>query len=472
MIADVFGLDEFWLRLPTLLAGAALLFLPLLLRPSLDRSAAAGVTWLLAVSPLLIYFSRYARPYSISLLLASLAAIAFYRWWVGGRRTWMAFYLIGAAAGVYFHLSVVFFALAPFLFALPARRLSGSGRPTRSVLAWGGATGALLMALLLPPLVHRADAVLGKLAAGAPNGDTIDGALKLMAGSRHTWVAVLLAVLATVGARSLWKRFPRPFLYVSALCAVQLSGVALTAPASLSAPNVLARYSLPVLGVLLLAAAQGLATLEVLAKRRLSRFPEGISAVLMGGVLLAAGPLPSQDYHPNNWTNHALFNYTYDLRDPRYSYYPGTLPLRVSAFYKGLADRPSESLLLLEAPWYGDWPCNAFPHDQYLHRQRMMVGFVSEPEEELRFGGFRADDRHLRFRSFVYLGDWQAVFASGADYAVLHKHLGAETDTGCSPVEMSRWIARYRDRLGVPAFEDDDLAVFDLQAAAPPEPSE
>ncbi len=85
---DTVGITEWGMRAPMLVAGIALVAVaPLLARPW--ASAPVRATWavLLAVSPLLVYMSRTARPYALTALLATLALIAFERWYRGeGRR--------------------------------------------------------------------------------------------------------------------------------------------------------------------------------------------------------------------------------------------------------------------------------------------------------------------------------------------------------------------------------------------------
>ena len=97
LIADTVGLSELWLRLPVVVAGlVSLVLMPLVVRPWVGRETSSVFAWLLAVSPLHVYFTRYARPYSIALLLAFLAVIALPRATLAGGRGWRWVYA-GAA---------------------------------------------------------------------------------------------------------------------------------------------------------------------------------------------------------------------------------------------------------------------------------------------------------------------------------------------------------------------------------------
>src|SRR6185503_19932243 len=74
---DTVGLTEWGMHLPMVLAGIALIVVgPLLARPWTTPAVRAAWAVLLALSPLLVYFSRTARPYALTALLATLALIA------------------------------------------------------------------------------------------------------------------------------------------------------------------------------------------------------------------------------------------------------------------------------------------------------------------------------------------------------------------------------------------------------------
>src|SRR4029453_14849929 len=104
------------MRAPMLLCGlAALVVLPLLLSAEIGWSEGVICGWLLAVAPLHVYFSRYARPYAVTMLLASVAGLAFFRWWSGAERRWAVTYAACAIGAVYLHLPAVPIVVAPLL---------------------------------------------------------------------------------------------------------------------------------------------------------------------------------------------------------------------------------------------------------------------------------------------------------------------------------------------------------------------
>src|ERR1039457_334624 len=79
------GWSEFMLRLPSLVCGLlCVVVCPLLARKLIGARRAALLALLLAVSPLLIFYSRICRPYSAVALLAFTAILLAARWMQSG----------------------------------------------------------------------------------------------------------------------------------------------------------------------------------------------------------------------------------------------------------------------------------------------------------------------------------------------------------------------------------------------------
>ena len=113
------GLTEWVMHLPMLVFGIALLVLaPLALRR--ETTLAVRATWvaLLAISPLLVYHARIARPYALTGLLVPLALVAFRRWWQADRAatSWGAIYVVATALAGWLHATTLAFTLLPFAY--------------------------------------------------------------------------------------------------------------------------------------------------------------------------------------------------------------------------------------------------------------------------------------------------------------------------------------------------------------------
>src|SRR6185295_6644154 len=87
--------------------------------------------WLLAVSPMLVLYSRIARSYMPMLLLGGGAVAAFEAFWRTCRPRWAVAYAALAALAVWFHLGAGPLVAAPLAFAAADAVLRPGGREER-----------------------------------------------------------------------------------------------------------------------------------------------------------------------------------------------------------------------------------------------------------------------------------------------------------------------------------------------------
>ena len=198
-----FGLSEIGMRLPLLLAGAATLILfPWYAARHVGRGEALVFAALLAISPLLYFFSRTARPYALTLLLAWIAHVAFRRYFEAQapRSADAAGYAASATLAAWLHPVVGPFVVAPFVTAAwqcarrgpDAERRRGMAR--LAVLAL--ATALPMAALLLPPLITHPESLRLKSGVDLPNVDTLIGVWYLWFGTGATAVVLICGALA------------------------------------------------------------------------------------------------------------------------------------------------------------------------------------------------------------------------------------------------------------------------------------
>ncbi len=144
--------DEVWIRLPAVVAGvAAVPVLYAIVRPLVGTRAALLAALGLAVAPLHVAFSNYARGFTLAGLGSLLALWAVARLAQGASRRWWWLYALGSALAVYSEYYAPLF-LLPLLGALLALRV----RPWREVVALGLAP-MLLIAAWLPELFRSLD---------------------------------------------------------------------------------------------------------------------------------------------------------------------------------------------------------------------------------------------------------------------------------------------------------------------------
>jgi len=464
------GLTEWQMHVPMLVSGVALLVVaPLLLRRAISLPVAATWSALLAVSPLLVYLSRTARPYALTCLLSLVAVVAFRRWWLArrGARAFAALYVTATFLAGWLHLVALPFTLLPFawygvraLFGTRAdAALPSPGDALRRLAALALATCVPLAIALVPPLFGSIGQLAEKTGADAITVDSAYRTLLMMSGQSSP---LLLAVLLVVGAAGVWRfaRRDADFVgYIAFLAAGSAGAIALSRPAWIQHPGVLARYMLPALPFALLFVAEG-----AMAVVRWLRSPAlGAAAIALCTVLLFhAGPMPGWLYRPNQFIGHARFQFDYD---PAHNPYVRDIPQEpMPAFYRELAQRAPASLTLIEAPWRLESNFDPFPWYQEVHRQYVKIGLVTPVCGVRDFGEYPASATGLHFRYFVHLSEILAGRSYGADYLVMHmKPWKTPPDADVEWPDVAACLPKIVARLGPPSYRDDSIVVFDLR---------
>ena len=142
----VFGDSDAALRALSALAGVATIPVAYAAARELGqrRAVARVAAVLVAVHPMLVWYSQEARPYSLLALLGALSLLTLARVWNrGGQRELMAWALVCAVA-IAVHYFAVFLVAAEAMFLLVVRR------PSRRDLLEAGWPAGVLLALLAP----------------------------------------------------------------------------------------------------------------------------------------------------------------------------------------------------------------------------------------------------------------------------------------------------------------------------------
>ncbi len=470
---DTVGLSDALLRAPFLLCGVLSVFLiPWAVRRDVGPFAACTLAWLLALSPVVILFSRTARPYSMTLLGAWGGALAFLQWWTTGRRRWaLAFCACSVVTG-YLLVIVLPFVLGSLVFALveTLRRRRAAGLPGLRELAWlGFATMAALAALLLPAVFTDFWSLSGAAGpvtrAGFTAGEGV-AALQVLSGDAGAAACGVVSVLTCLGGVVALRRAPRLTAFVSTLSALHVAAIYMALPAGTGTRLVLARYLLPVLPALLLFAAVGaeaIASLAPPAARRILRVALAI-ALVVG--LFAAGPGPTALTGPANWVSQQLY--------VAFWFGQGVYPQivrRVPDFYESLVPLPPGAATLVEVPSYIFSVSNPLAHYQSVHRQRTLIGFHNGLCGRLRKGEVPWGRTDIRLRNYVFLADPVGARRADATHVVFHRRMSRETAIPSFIVDepdLSGCIEAYRFRFGPAVYEDEDIVVFDVRSVILP----
>lgn len=469
-LARTIGLTETGIRLPFLAAGLATVAgLGWGARRLVDRATANAFTWLLAVSPVLVFYSRYARPYALTCPLAIVAVLAFRAWWRGRRSAHAALYVTATAAAGWLHVAVLPFAFTPFAFyGLLVLRAGGQERPRAllRLVRLGLVVGAVLTVLTLPPALLDPGSVGLKTGWGRPPFLSWVRAGRVLLGAPSPWWAAVLGLVAAAGLVRLARRIPETTGLFAAAALVQILTLIVFTPAPRTDTFALARYLLPVAPPILLAAATGFAWIA-----------RGVRAAAAAGPALAGlcaglGPLPAMATWPNDWSVNALALAMLGKTESFAQMVP-TVP----AFYGELARRPAGSVTLLEAPCLATIFGNPLPLYQRVHRQHTRIGLTSGivPDAPVLLQ-LPAPAPGFDLGSFVFLSAALDAEEPPADFLVLHRDLRREIRLGpdqvlrqlleASHVDVAPIAALFQARFGPPCYEDELLVVFRLRAGA------
>jgi mannosyltransferase len=258
--AQVFGSDEIGLRSLSALAGTAAVPLAAVAAWRLvSRRAAVVTSALVAVNPLLVWYSQEARAYSLLVALVSLSFLAFVL--ARERSTWprLAFWAASAVLAGLTHYFAAFVVVPQAVFLLATRR--------RAMLVPVGAVA--LSALMLAPLAlaQRGTGSAEWISRSALDERLITSAKQLLvgrSGPADRQLAFLAAALVLVSIVLLIRSSDRHARGGAAVAAtVGLSALAL--PVGLTVIGldyVIAQNVLPALTPLLVALAAGFAVGE------------------------------------------------------------------------------------------------------------------------------------------------------------------------------------------------------------------
>lgn len=411
------ALDDGVLRAPPLAGSLALLALvPLAAGPLVGRAVALRWAWLLALLPLLASYGAMVRSYALVVPAATLALVAFARFWEGeNARFGIAYCALGGFA-IWLHVGAGPFVAGALAFAAidlaAGRRLSSPAResaPPRTWVQLGILAIGLLAAggaLLAPAAASLRALVAAKTGARGPSLATVFEAAQLHAGVAGP-AAVIVGLVASLGA---YRGFrddgrERALLCCAGIaCASQAIGLALLSP-KLDSPLLLARAFLVALPALALFVSVGLAgpPSERGGRRAAVSAAAAFVAWLVAGPLLDPGRLRTSFRHHDDFV---VFT------RPRAEIPPAEL----DPFYADLSMGAIERGPVIEIPWHPFWGFgHAIVAYQEVHGEQVIVAMG---EGDVGAGA-------LALRNAVAL-DPVAILETRARHLVVHRDLERE----------------------------------------------
>jgi Dolichyl-phosphate-mannose-protein mannosyltransferase len=499
-VGATFGWSELLLRLPLLVCGIlCVVICPWLARDLIGTRQAAWLALFLAISPILIFYSRFSRPYSAVAFLGFVSILCAARWAREGGWRWGALYVVTGILAVYFHLFAIIAVITPALGAVVYYacdrflKKSETSEVKTSLGHWIIAAATIVVLsglLLLPALIHSWGGTFSKIVRSASlEAPSLPWAMTLIAGTAQPVPVVLFWVLLIVGAVGLCQRNPWFGGTLVSLYPLHVLALAISRPDSVDVPLVIVRYSIPLVPVSLLLVACGIQySLEAFARRTgFKPMLQTLVAFACALALVLAGPLPQTYAAPNNFTNHGAFQQRYTAIDWSHSFYSNFGSLEdnmqvavraedVSPFYKKLGDISGDRPIVEYPMMIGDH-CNPLYYYQYFHRRHVLVGYETDVNAlgSLMGGNVYGnnyidhvlslvhDPARLRFHNLVSMEDLPAMRARNVQYIVLHTRYESQLSQIAPPLPgLARLYQEYSQKLGPPIYKDGHIAVFQL----------
>jgi len=457
------GLSEWGMHVPSLVGGIALLLIgPRLLARTFALPVRATWAMLVAISPLLVYHSKIARPYALTSVLTFVAVLEFRAWWQQGRRRDALAYVATTVAAGWLHTITLPFTLLPIVFYAAQVLRPFDGRRLVAVARVAIVTAAALAFVLAPPLINDWAQFSAKAGRDAVSLESLYRTLLMLAGTGAAPAGMFVFALAALGGWRVLRRDRDLAAYLATVCGGGAIAVASTGAEWIAHPLVLARYMLPVVPFLLLFAAEGIVALVATSRDGLGAASSAAIAV----VLLLTGPIPGEWHYPNQFWGHLRYQFDYDAAHNPYVTQVPNEP--VPTFYVELGKRPPGTLTLIEAPWRFESHFNALSLYQDAHRQRVMIGLVTPLCGTFDVGEYPESQPGMRMRWLIHLSSVLRGETRGADYLVIHT---TSRDVAADPPppwpDLSGCMSSIEARLGPPVFRDDRIIVFALSKVSP-----
>lgn len=469
VLARFTEVDEVLMRLPVVIAGLGLVAggaLWMWRRAGLLE--ASLLTGFLAFSPMLVYQSRNARPYAITILLTWVALWALARWHKEGQTRWAVLYSLAAVLACWFHAAIVPFVVLPlvWLWGVQLYRCwhDRRWRPLFSITALGAVTAVGIgFFTVLPTILHR-DMMATRAGMDIPQGETYAGFAHLLFGHEQLLLVGVLWLFALWGMYRAWQLDDGLLKLIVIGFAATVLSIYLLRPAWVHNPLTFSRYVLPVWPLLLGCTALGLAdAIRRLWQHRVALRPVALILLLTPMLTISGKHIRDLLQTPPSLFLHSW--YWYDFRI-------GKNPVRVmfkdfprSPFWDQLAKLPAgsvrvavaghqlESYTMPDVLWLRE-------HSQILiNGQRQ--GLCGQPPFYGEIGGMRARDGvGYRLRNAVDLADQAAVDRMGIDFVAFNRVQAGQEDK----LDLAGCIESFRKLYGEPAYSDEHVVAFDLRA--------
>ncbi len=498
-LLNTVGWSELLLRAPTLIAGVlSLIIFPIFVVKMFNRRTTVIFSFLLSMSPVLIFYSRMSRPYGIVVVLSFVAFFSLLFWMISGKRKFVLLYIATAVLAIYFHLYASIAVLTPlgimFILKIIQRYYKNKKErfpisPSVSALIYSGFTILIFLTILLLPAHIKNLWWLRPLGHDRMTFETITGYLSILSGTSNKVMVVIFLLMFVFGLFVALKENLLFIIFLIAIFALYFIMMTLSHQEGSHAAIQVARYSISVVPLVLIVVAFGMDRILFYLHSFIKTYNISLiliflipSAILIN--LFTFGPLLETYHSPNNFTNHSAFQDSYKPHSWTQSrsrdLTPGLImdKKNLSSFYFYLATL-LDTKTIIEYPLLMGDPFNLYYYYQHFHKKNIIVGYLSKvviPKrtQDYIYGNFPADYvmsrlldlKKVKFNNMVDMENIEGIKRSTANYIVLHKHLTAEMfpylriDKAQLNYAVVYLIKLYRKYLGKPFFEDKNIIVF------------
>jgi len=500
-LLNTFGLSELLLRAPLLIAGvSSLIIFPIFVVKIFNRRTTVIFSFLLAISPVLVFYSRMSRPYGIVVVLSFVSFFSLLFWINRGERKFVLLYIVTAALAIYFHLYASIAVLTPLVITLILKIIqryyhykSDRISIAPSIYAfWGvGFTIFIFLVILLFPAHIKNLWWLRPLGQDRMTFETISGYLSILSGSSNNIMIIFFLLMFMSGLFVALKEKGLFAIFLIAILALYFIMMALSHQEGSHASIQAVRYSISVVPLVLIVVAFGMDRILFYLHSFIKTYNLSLILVFLipSAVLInffTFGPLLETYQSPNNFTNHSAFQDSYERHDWAQSkscdLSPGYIMSKnnVSYFYFFLSKR-SDFKTIIEYPMLMGDAVNLYYYYQHFHEKNIVAGYLSKliiPKrtQDYIFGNFPVDYvisrlpdlKKVKFKNMVDMENIEAVKNSNANFVILHKHLISEMFPYLE-IEKVRVYSGviylnqlYRKYFGNPFFEDKNIIVFKI----------
>lgn len=502
LLLKTVGWSELALRIPSLCSGILFLALfPILIRKIVSQRAAVIFSFLAAFSPVLIFYSRVSRGYSMVVLLGFLAILLLYLWTIDGQRKYALLYIVVGGLAVYFHLFALITVLTPLGLVILLKMIPKKigfqfekkpiGLPFGALIITTLGLILFLGLLLLPALIQSPFPMV-------PSEDRVTfnslvGVIHLLSGTSNYLILIIYLCFVVAGQIFLFKKNPLLSGMFNSILLFYLLAMMIIRHAYIDNSIEILRFSIAIVPLCFVWLSVGID--EILNLLPISKTSRSLAFSRLSDSLLAAyfllalfltGPLLELYASTNNFTNHSAFQESYQKKTWERSYQSGVMSgfsinrRDIPIFYQWLSMQ-ANTQGIIEYPMYIGDHFNQYYYYQHFHKKRVITGYINKlkglnPSLGHVYGDTYidyplsrvSDAGKLNFKNMINMLNFTALKQSNCRFAILHKNIMAEmfrrsaeqASTVYPPVNYLAEI--YRKRLGAPVFEDRHLIIFNL----------